>query len=262
MPALKRPEAAAGHERIALQFSGGKDSTVVLLLLRDLWPRLTVYWLNSGDAFPETAAFVRGHGAAVVEAGGRFVEVPGRVDDVIATFGPPADIIGADASEPAHTLLVGRGERLQDRALCCLRSKMAPLQQRMIDDGITLIVRGQKAADDFKGPFRDGDSADGFAFWFPIEDWSDSDVLAWLVASDAVPPLYAAGLLRSGDCMRCSAWLGDRRAEYLVRHHPVAFRDYAERVFSACRAAEGAVGRTFGEAKAIHAATAHLRSTA
>jgi 3'-phosphoadenosine 5'-phosphosulfate sulfotransferase (PAPS reductase)/FAD synthetase len=40
--------------KAVLQFSGGKDSLACLLLLRPWWDRLTVMWVNTGAAFPET----------------------------------------------------------------------------------------------------------------------------------------------------------------------------------------------------------------
>lgn len=251
MPELISPEPLLRHTNIAFQFSGGKDSTAALFALRDQWALLTVYWLNSGDAFPETAAFVRRVAAEVVAAGGRFVEVPGVVNDIIAKYGPPSDLIAADASGPAWFYNIGSGTRLQDRVLCCARSKMFPMHERMVADGITLVVRGQRAADIYKGPLHSGESADGIEFYYPIEGWSDSEVFAWAIEHNVLPPLYSAGLARSGDCMRCSAWLGDRRAAYLAEHHPIAFRDYSTRVFETCRAAEAVIGRVFSEAKAI-----------
>lgn len=250
MPALKPTEVLDQHQRIAFQFSGGKDSTAALYALRAHWPRMTVYWLNTGDPFPETEAFVREVAAGLPH----FVEVAGRVNAVIAQFGPPADLIGAEASETAWAANIGRGQVLQDRAACCLRSKMLPLHQRMIEDGITLIVRGQKAVDEVRGPLSSGDAVEGVEVYHPIEDWTDADVMAWLIDRSVMPPLYGEGVQRSGDCMRCSAWLGDRRAAYLAQHHPVAFGDYTQRIFTICAAAEGPVGRLFNEAAAIEQA--------
>jgi 3'-phosphoadenosine 5'-phosphosulfate sulfotransferase (PAPS reductase)/FAD synthetase len=248
-PPVLSTEAIARHRRVAFQFSGGKDSTAALFLLRPLWTRMTVYWLNTGDNFPETAAFVRSIAAALPH----YVEVPGRVNETIDRFGPPADLIPEAASETAWAMNVGRGARLQDRTLCCARSKMAPMHERMLADGITLVVRGQKAADDFRGPLSSGtvDVATGLEFYYPIERWSDSDVMQYLVQHNLLPPLYDEGLTRSGDCMRCSAWLGDRRASYLAERHPAAFQDYRQRIFTIARAVQGDVERVLSEAAAV-----------
>ena len=42
------------HKKIALQCSGGKDSLALLHLMWPFWDKLTVYWLDTGDSFPET----------------------------------------------------------------------------------------------------------------------------------------------------------------------------------------------------------------
>ena len=217
---MKYDDVFARHEKIAFQFSGGKDSTAALFLLRAYWPRMTVYWLNSGDAFPEVAKFVH----SVAEQLPNFVEVKGRVHDTIAAFGPPADVVPFHASEAAHAAHVGGPYILQDRSFCCVRSKMFPLQERMKENGITLFIRGQKNGDTFKGPHKSGDVSDGIELLYPIETWTDDDVLAYVesVAPDALT-LYRHGLRRSGDCMACSAWLGDARAEYLKLMHPARF---------------------------------------
>ena len=47
------------HDLIALQLSGGRDSIACLYLLKPYWDRLTVYWLDTGAAFPETVSLMQ-----------------------------------------------------------------------------------------------------------------------------------------------------------------------------------------------------------
>jgi phosphoadenosine phosphosulfate reductase len=245
-------ETLARHERIAFQFSGGKDSTAALLLLRPHWDRMTVYWLDSGDAFPETRRVieaVRGLGVPW------FSRIDGRVREVIERFGPPSDLVPFGHSEAAHDMMVATGPRLQDRSLCCLRSKMLPMHQAMVDDRITLLIRGQKNADRFKGPHRSGDVVDGIELLYPIENWSDGRVLDYLRAEmPDVLPLYQ-WLDKSGDCMSCSAWLGDRRGEYLAQRHPVAFAEYRRRLDLIAGACAPVVGRIYQSVTVAHGDT-------
>lgn len=215
------------HQRVAFQFSGGKDSTAALLLMRPWWSRMTVYWLDSGDTFPETKAVIH---RVLALAGLQVVRIPGRVHEMIERFGPPSDLVPFTASEAAHALAVAQSPRIQDRALCCARSKFVPMHERMLADGITLIVRGQKEADEFKGPHKSGEVEGGIELLYPIEDWSDAQVMAFL--ADEFPDaldLYEH-LNKSGDCMRCTAWLGDSRITYLQEHHPAAFQDVVHRL--------------------------------
>ncbi|MFM0170609.1 phosphoadenosine phosphosulfate reductase family protein [Paraburkholderia sediminicola] len=82
------------HERIALQFSGGKDSLAMLHLMRKHWDRMTVYWVNPGDAFPETIALVESVRALVPH----FVEIAANQPQVIAQFDIPMDLLPASAT--------------------------------------------------------------------------------------------------------------------------------------------------------------------
>lgn len=206
--------------KIAFQFSGGKDSTAALFLLEEQWPTMHFYSLDSGDMFPETKAFI----VRVAQLLPNHTWVYGRQEEIIQQFGPPSDLVPFDSSEEAHALGLGHGPRLQNRVNCCMRSKMMPMQQRMLEDEITHIVRGQRKADKYKGPLQSGQRDGMFTVIYPIENWSDEEVMNYLRHIDQMPPLYADGVLRSGDCMTCSAWLGDARPQYLRQHHPDEYK--------------------------------------
>lgn len=53
-------DALAEHKRWAVTFSGGKDSTVVLHLVRSVAPDTPAIFIDSGAEFPETLEFVAG----------------------------------------------------------------------------------------------------------------------------------------------------------------------------------------------------------
>ncbi len=69
MTADHTASAFARHKRIAFQFSGGRDSTAALYLLRAYWSRMTVIHLDTGDQFPETREVVVAVGRDLLEAG-------------------------------------------------------------------------------------------------------------------------------------------------------------------------------------------------
>lgn len=210
--------------RVALQFSGGRDSLAMLLLLQPLWPQLTVYYLNSGDAYPETLALVE----RVRRAVPRFVEVAGRAPEVRERLGWPSDLATPGASWPFEGIPRFASA---DRYVCCLESIMRPLHERMVADGITLLLRGQRASDTFRGPARSGDTAGGVTVLHPIEQWSTEEVETYIAAHGwSLPPFYAEGATTASDCMHCTAWLEHNSLPYLERHHPRAAAAVHERL--------------------------------
>lgn len=206
------------HEHIALQVSGGRDSIACLYLMRPYWDRMTVYWLDTGAAYPETQSTMEQIRAMVPN----FVRVQGRQPEVIEQFGPPTDILPVSATPMGVS---NGGIPMQDRYSCCLRSIMLPLHQRMIEDGITLIIRGQKDADRLKSIVRSGETHDGIEYLFPIEDWDAKRVMAYLIEQGAPIPRFYEMLNGTPDCMTCSAYWEEGASAYLKRYH---FQQYQE----------------------------------
>jgi phosphoadenosine phosphosulfate reductase len=215
--------------KMALQFSGGKDSIALLLLNRDCLDDLIVYFLDTGDTNPETLAVVEW----AENLAPNFVRINSPVEATWRNFGYPSDIVPFSSSDCAAAIGVRKTLLLQDRYNCCFRTIMAPLHQRMLDDGVTTIIRGQKDADDHKGPYRSGqtDEANGFTFIYPLESWTDQQVFDYInEAGGPLPNFYRDGYEHVGDCLRCTAWLTGRRGEYLKKNHPAAFQEYRLRL--------------------------------
>lgn len=204
----------ARHKRIALQFSGGQDSLACLYLMRPHWDRMTVYWLNTGAAYPETVNTV----VQVCQMVPNFETIQGRQPQVIAEFGMPTDLLPASAT-PMGVAGAGHGVVMQDRYSCCLRSIMLPMHERMVEDGVTLIIRGQKNADRVKSTVRSGHVENGIEYLFPIEDWSSRQVMDFLRAEGAPVPRFYEVLAEAPDCMNCTAWWEKGEAKYLKRYH-------------------------------------------
>lgn len=218
-------EVIERHKRIALQFSGGKDSLALLYLMRPFWDRLTVYWTDTGDAFPETRELVERIEAEVPN----FVRIEGRQPETIDLFGIPSDLVPV-GSTPIGVIANRGGVLIQDRYSCCMRSLMLPMHERMVQDGITLVIRGQKEADRLRAPVRSGDVENGIEYLFPLQDWSDDDVMAFLRKEGIEVPRFYETLRASPDCMTCSAYWEEGRAAYLKEHHPAAYREYQRRL--------------------------------
>lgn len=224
------------HERIALQFSGGKDSLACLHLMRPYWDRLTVYWTDTGDAFPETLELAERVAAMVPH----FVRIAGNQPAVIEQFGIPSDLVPVDAT-PIGVIAKRGGVLIQDRYSCCMRSLMVPMHERMVQDDITLVIRGQKNSDKLRAPVQSGTVEHGIEFLFPIEDWDDAQVMAYLRDNDIEIPRFYQRLNASPDCMTCSAYWEEGRAPYLREHHPAAYQEYQSRLNAISGATAGAI---------------------
>ena len=150
----------------------------------------------------------------------------------------PTDILPA-SSTPMGVSASGYGVPMQDRYSCCLRSIMLPMHERMLADGITLIVRGQKTADRLKSPVRSGDVHDGIEYLFPIEEWSPRQVMQFLREQDAPIPRFYEMLNGAPDCMTCSAYWEEGAMAYLKRYHHAQYQQNLERLEQINRAVSG-----------------------
>lgn len=211
------------YARPALQFSGGKDSMACLLMARDagLLQRLTVYWVNAGDGCPENLEAVTWARSFIP----RFVEIRTDAPAWRQQFGDPSDIVPASA----HMLGVayGMGERrLVSRFDCCWFNLMAPMHERMLADGIDVVIRGTKLADTGRLP-AEGSTAD-YDILLPLRDWSHQQVFDYLAEHGApVNPIYAhARGMSAPECLSCTAWWDDGRAAYLRARHPERLTEY------------------------------------
>jgi len=216
--------AFARHERIGFQFSGGRDSTAALYLLRPYWDRMAIYHLDTGDQFPETIEVVR---QVEVELGRPLLRILSDVEAVRRDHGLASDLVPVDNSE-AGRLVSGRSQKIIGRYECCYRTLMAPMHRRIQQDGISLLIRGQRDDEYAKPPKRSGDVQDGLELLYPIQSWNGDQVQSYLV-DNAIPlaPYYARGARRAPECMGCTAWWDEGRATYLKQYHPLKFASYS-----------------------------------
>lgn len=203
-----------------LQFSGGKDSLACLYLLEPEWRDLTVVWVNTGAAFPETIAQMK----EIAEVVPNFVEI--RSQQNIEAEGYPVDVLPIASTHIGQMMEGVKGRKFQSRYACCGAALWWPTQRAMCEMGATVIVRGQKKADERKSNIQSGTVIEGIRYDFPLEDWTDQDVLEYLAGRGvALPDNYA--YMRTGlDCWNCSAYLDENvgKFAYMREHHPEKYR--------------------------------------
>lgn len=217
----------ARHDKVGLCLSGGKDSLACLYLLRPFWERLTVYWLNSGDAFPETHKFMADIRAMVPS----FIEIMGQQPAVIDSDGWPSDIVPYQYTTFGNRVNGATQFRLQSRYECCWRSMMQPMYQKMVADGMTCIIRGKRHEEEDKTGLISGHVEDGIELQFPIYDWTGAQVRAYLKEQGVELPLfYRHGGNHSVDCMHCTAYWEDGHGPYLKAEHPELYVEWTRRM--------------------------------
>lgn len=213
------------HSKIALLFSGGKDSAAVAYLLRPYWGRLTFYHMDTGDLLPEVREIVDGMEAIVPS----FVRIHGDANAWQKANGLPSDLVPMSGT-PIGVLSGLSNQRIVDRFDCCASNIMAPIHNRMIADGITLVIRGTKACDMPHLPAVSGDTSCGYELWLPIQDWSHDDVFAYLKKVGAPICRVYENNVNAPECATCPAWWSENRARYLDKYHPELSKEYQRKL--------------------------------
>lgn len=212
------------HQRIALQLSGGRDSLAALYSLESWWDMLTVYWVNTGNAFPETLMTMQ-HISKIVP---RFQEIQGNQPKVVHEYGMPSDVLSVNSTKMGY-MAGSKSILLQDRYTCCSRVMMEPMLHRMQVDKITLVIRGVRKEDGLQDVVNSGEVVDGVEYYYPIYDWDTQEVNVFLAERGMLPHCYTM-MNTNPDCMECSAWWEDGRAAYMKKYHPEAYTRYMERL--------------------------------
>ena len=211
----------SNHAKVALQFSGGKDSLALVHLLRPHWDRLTLYHVDTGDLLPEVVEIVDQIEALVP----RFVRIETRATDWQQQFGLPSDLVPSSCT-PLGVKIGMSDRRIVDRFECCAFNIMVPMHDAAVRDGCTLVIRGTKRADMKRLPHENGPTGLGYDLWLPLLEWSDAEVFAYLREVGApICRVYENGV-QSPECATCPAWWSEGRAAYLAKHHPVLSAAY------------------------------------
>jgi len=202
--------------KTVLSFSGGKDSLACLYLLQSRWDEITVMWCNSGAAFPETLEQM----AAIKALVPHFVEVQGHQS--IGIEGYPADVVPVASTFYGHQFEGTDGFRFQSRYHCCAAALWTPTLNALRQLGATYIIRGEKNSDHKKSGLRTGIVVEGITYEFPLADWSDGDVMAYLNEKGIALPANYRYMTTGLDCWNCTAYLDENvgRMDYMRAFHP------------------------------------------
>lgn len=185
----------------AIQFSGGKDSLALLYLLAPIWDECLVMWVNTGKAHESTLQLME----QVKQAVPNFVEVVSDQNSFVQRFGYPADVVPSYSEPFAQSVLQGSQPQFVSSLRCCAHNIWLPLANAVKHYGVDTVYRGQKNSDLMKSPIQDGHVEDGVTYRFPLQDWTDEQVVDFL--GPLLPQHYRAGEVSSRDCWDCTAHL-------------------------------------------------------
>ncbi len=198
------------HQKIALEVSGGKDSLALLVLMKEYLSQVTIYWCNPGDPDPNTVKSMDW----VRTITPNFVEIRGDIEGFRKQFGAATSVVPMSSVE---------FPTISDQ-MCCMHNIMIPMQNRVLADGNTCIIRGQKACDEDKGQLHSGDVVDGVEYVYPLEAWSDNKVLQFLMDNGVeIPPVYRYSP-HGIDCLHCTGWWKHDHMGYLKERHSQAYQ--------------------------------------
>jgi 3'-phosphoadenosine 5'-phosphosulfate sulfotransferase (PAPS reductase)/FAD synthetase len=227
-----------------LSFSGGKDSLACLYLARPAWDEMTVVWVNTGDAFPETIAQMEEVRAMVPH----FLEVNSDQPAQQARCGYPSDVVPVWDTPLGRAADASRAFKVQDPFMCCGSNIWAPMMRAVKALGADTVIRGQRLAETKKSQLRHGDVVEGVRYLFPIEDWSDEAVVQFLDDQGVALPEHYAFVNSSLDCQHCTAYLGENQGKftYMKQRHPALYRDVVQRVAYLVDATQAELGHLKG----------------
>jgi len=207
-----------------LMFSGGKDSLACLYLLQEKLEHIYVVWANTGKNFPETLK--------VIEEAKRlcpkWVELRSDKAAQWAEYGLPSDIVPFKSTNEGHVVTDTQGIKLQHSSDCCRANILEPILEFATAIGSNLLITGQKVSDAYKGSSRDGQSIAGITFHYPLENWSQDEVLYYLSGKLGKLPEHLKLNHSSLDCYDCTAYLKDTQDlhKYVKRKHPAIHADF------------------------------------
>ena len=214
------------HEKVALMFSGGKDSLVCLHLIEKYLDRTVVVWVNTGANFPEIEALMEETKAKVPH----FFEITTNQPKSIEANGYPVDVVPVNYTNLGQSVTSIKDLKLRSYFDCCSENFWIPCDTEMRKLGITGVIRGQRELEGHRAPIKSGHIENGIEYLLPIESWTDSEVTDYLRSKDVIIDERLSMAHSSLDCWNCTAFMAEssERFKYIKKNHPSKYESIVE----------------------------------
>jgi phosphoadenosine phosphosulfate reductase len=207
----------ARHEKVALMYSGGKDSLACLYLAKEYLDRAYVVWVDTQANFPEIEE------AMLALNLPNLIRVESDQPASIAANGYPVDVVPVDYTKHGQEYSnVRKPLLLRNYMECCSENIWAPARNAIQALGITAVIRGQRADESHGAPITSGYVEDGVEYVLPLEGWTQQQVLEFL-HSEGVDVSGRLSMAHSSlDCWNCTAYCNHskERMAYVKANHP------------------------------------------
>lgn len=212
--------------KLGLAFSGGKDSLACLLLNKERLSEITVFFVNTGKAYPETLKLVD----YAKSISPNFIEIKTDQQTQNEQNGLPADVVPVNWTVFGQAQTCKKPVTVQSYFQCCFENLAAPLHNAAKELGITHLIRGQRLDESHRSTSKDGDEVDGIVHLHPIEHWSTCDVLDFIARNMETPTHFNLGHT-SLDCFDCTAYQKETKdvSSYRELNHPELHKKYLAR---------------------------------
>lgn len=207
------------HKKVALFFSGGKDSIACYELFKPYLDRIVIIWVNTGSNFPEVEECVTKIALEVPN----FVEIPTNQAWSVEVNGYPSDVVPVNFTKLGQDVTNHKNIMLRSYLECCNENLWSPAYAKVKELGITGVIRGQRADEGHRAPIKSGYVADGIEYFFPLQDWSNEDVNEYLIKQGVeMTDRLMMKSHTSLDCWNCTAFTENsvERMEYMKKYHP------------------------------------------
>jgi phosphoadenosine phosphosulfate reductase len=215
------------HEKVALFFSGGKDSIACLELCKAYLDKIVILWVNTGANFPEVEEFVTKVALEVPH----FVEIKTNQPWSVKTHGYPVDVVPVNFTKLGQDFTAPKDVLLRSYLECCNENLWQPSYAKVKELGITGVIRGQRANEGHKAPIKSGYREDGIEYFFPLQNWSNNDVKDYLINQGVeMTDRLMMDSHTSLDCWNCTAFTDNsvERMEYMKKYHPTEYQSVAK----------------------------------